>query len=242
MVQSDKMIQKPERVLMLSGQLGAAGTPQVILNITKHLRDKINIEIAYLGGKDELVPEFEQHEINVHRLGDNPLSVKSVMSLQQHLQKHNYDLIHTHMVTGGAIGRVVGKLTQTPVVSTVHTSYNNRPMTAKVPDLLTSPFADANVCVSDAVKQSLPTVYKRWAQTEVAHNCIDVEQVRQTGAVTWNDLEWTTDIDRDAQLIVNVARYDPKKRREDLIEALPHVLEEHPRAKLVLTGQGPRKR
>ncbi|WP_455449622.1 glycosyltransferase [Natrinema thermotolerans] len=226
---------------MLSGQLGAAGTPQVILNITKHLHDKIDVEVAYLGGKNELVPGFEQHDINVHRLGDNPLSVKSVISLRQHLQKHNYDLVHTHMVTGGAIGRVVSKFTQIPVISTVHTSYDNRPVTAKVPDLLTSPFAAANVCVSDSVKQSLPTVYKRGAQTEVVHNCIDVEQARQTGAVTWDDLEWTTDIDREEQLIVNVARYDPKKRREDLIKALPDVLEVCPRTKLVLTGEGPRK-
>ncbi|ELZ14078.1 glycosyl transferase group 1 [Haloterrigena salina JCM 13891] len=232
------MAQDHNRILILSGQLGAAGTPQVLLNITKHLRKETDIEIAYLGGKSELVPEFQDLGVPVHRLGETPISIESLLSLRRLLKDRKYDLLHTHMMAGGLIGRIIGRIVGIPVVSTIHTSYPNRPYRAKIPDLATSPLAEMNICVSNAVEQSLPRTYKLGSRTKVVHNCIDVDQIRQEGMKEWDSLDWTTNVEKDAPLIANVARYDPKKRRKDLIKSLPLILEEHPSATIIFTGDG----
>lgn len=229
------------KVLLLSGQLGPAGTPQVVLNVASNLSDDIELTVGYLGGKRDLVSEFVNNGIDVQRFGSKPLSIGSVTGLFDHLRRNDYDLVHTHMMVGGLVGRVVGYLTRTPVVSTIHTNYANRPFVARFPDLVTSPLAATNICVSASVEKSLPQFYALGSQVDVVHNCVDVPGLRERGQVSWDDLDWTAGVDPEAPLIVNVARYDPKKGRRDLVAALPELLQDHPLATVVLTGEGERK-
>lgn len=228
-------------VLMVSTQLGAGGTPRVILNISDNFSSKVDVHIAYLGGKDDLVSEFENRGFNVHQMGESPLSKSSIISLFNHVRRGEYDLIHTHMMAGGVAGRVIGNIFGIPVVSTVHTSYDNRPLTARAPDLATCALSATNVCVSKSVEKSLPSLYRRVSDTRVIHNCIDMESVREQGRTNWSDLGWTDNIEQESPVIANVARFDPKKRRGDLIEALPQIVEEYPGISLILTGRGPEK-
>jgi len=222
-------------VVLLSGELGAGGAPRVCYQVAKHLPAEIELTMAYLGGRDELTEKFEEIDVPVIRLADKPLSAEAVQSFRELLQSRDPDLIHTHMMAGGLIGRPLAALYDIPVVHTVHTNYETRPVTAQVPDVLPAPFGDCAVCVSESVQQSLPWYYR--SETTVVHNCIDVEETRQEGASTWEELDWTTELERDAPLVVSVARYDPKKRRRDLVEAFRFVADEHPKAQLVLTGK-----
>lgn len=230
------------RVLMVSAQLGAGGAPRVILNISANFSPKVDIDIAYLGGKNDLAPEFEDRGFNVYQMGESPVSKSSLISLANHVRRQEYDLIHTHMMVGGVFGRVIGNLFNIPVVSTIHTSYDNRPLTARAPDLATCVLSDTNVCVSESVEKSLPSLYHRISNTRVIHNCIDIKSVREQGRTNWSDLGWTNNIEQESPVIANVARFDPKKRRKDLVKALPSIVEEYPDVSLVLTGKGPRKK
>lgn len=229
------------KLLLLSGQLGPAGTPQVVLNVATNLSDDVDVTVGYLGGKRDLVPAFEDNGFDVQRFGTEPLSVGSVAGLVDHLRQNDYDLVHTHMMVGGFVGRVVGCLTRTPVVSTIHTNYANRPLAAKLPDLVTSSLAATNVCVSASVEGSLPRYYALGSRVDVVHNCVDVPGLRERGQVSWDDLDWTAGVAPEAPLIANVARYDPKKGRRSLVAALPEVLRDHPSATVVLTGEGERR-
>ncbi|KYH24900.1 trehalose synthase [Halalkalicoccus paucihalophilus] len=228
-------------ILILSGQLGSGGAPRVCYQLVRNFPDEINVTVAYLGGRDELVKQFEREDISVKRLSDNPLSIPAVQALNQHLREEHYDLIHTHMISAGVIGRPLSKFRSIPVVHTVHTNYQMRPTKAKIPDVCTAPFEDVAVCVSKSVKESLPWYYI--SGKKIIHNCIDVNVVQREGDVRWDDVNWTSDIDEESPLVANVARYDPKKRRIDLIEAFKYVIKEVPDAQLVLTGRrGDRQR
>ncbi|GAB3021896.1 glycosyltransferase family 4 protein [Natronobiforma cellulositropha] len=222
-------------VLLLSGQLGSGGAPRVCYQVARHLPDDVDLQVAYLGGRDGLVEKFEAESIPVERLAEDMLSVSAARAFDKHLRENDYDVVHTHMISAALIGRPIARLHRIPVVHTVHTNYKMRPLTAKLPDVLTAPFANRAVCVSDSVARSLPWYY--FADTEVIYNCIDVEAVREAGAIPWDDLEWTADLDPDAPVVANVARFDPKKRRIDLVEGFEHTLNNIPDAQLVLTGR-----
>ncbi|MCU4974890.1 glycosyltransferase family 4 protein [Halobacteria archaeon AArc-m2/3/4] len=222
-------------VLLLSGQLGSGGAPRVCHQIVRHLPDDIEVTVAYLGGRDGLVNKFEREGISVRRLGARSLSLASVRALNRHLRTHEYDLVHTHMISAGLIGRLLATRHGLPVVHTVHTNYTMRPIKAKVPDVLSAPFGDISVCVSESVAQSLPRYYQ--SETTVIYNCIDVDNIRARGKVPWENLEWTTNLDPNAPIVANVARYDPKKRRIDLVDSVRAITDKFPNVQLVLTGR-----
>lgn len=222
-------------VLMLSGELGAGGAPRVIYQVTRHLPSDIDTTVAYLGGRDDLTPKFESIGVPVVRLGEDPLSLSSVRGVHRLLGDRSPDIVHTHMMSAGLFGRPLAALHGIPAVHTVHTNYRMRPPAARYLDALAAPFGRCAVCVSKSVEDSLPAYYR--SETAVVYNCIDPADVRREGKSTWADLDWTTGLDRDAPVVANVARYDPKKRRRDLVEGFERVVTDHPDAQLVLTGR-----
>ena len=227
------------RVLMLCGQLGAGGAPKVVLNVTKHLLGSVDeIAVGYLGGRDDLVSDFAELGVPVTRLGNGAGDPGVSTSLWGLISAYRPTVIHSHMTSADSWARVLGRLRGIPVVSTIHTTYFNRSIAARGLDLSTSFLASVNVSVSNSVAASLPPYFGVNARSAIVHNCIDPDDLRSKGDVSWNSVEWNAGISRDQPIIANVTRFDPKKRKEDLVRALPEILEEFPRAAVVLTGWG----
>ena len=227
------------RILMLSGQLGEGGAPKVILNVAKHLRHAVDdIVVGYLSGRGELASEFADLDVPVVRLGDGVADPDMPLSLWRLISTYRPTVLHTHMVSAAVWGRVVGRLRGIPVVSTIHTSYGNRSAPARALDLSTSFLPAANVSVSNAVAASLPSSFGIGARSEIVHNCVDTEDLRTKGDVPWENVAWNEGISEEQPIIANVSRFDPKKRKADLVRALPFVHEEFPDAVVVLTGWG----
>ena len=231
------------RILILSGQLGEGGAPKVILNVVKHLRHAVDdITVGYLSGRGDLASEFAAIDIPVVRLGDGVTDPDMPLSLWRLISTYRPTVLHTHMVSAAGLGRVIGRLRGIPVVSTIHTSYGNRSAPARALDLSTSFLPAANVSVSNAVAASLPSSFGIGAKSEIIHNCVDTEDLRTKGAVPWDDVSWNEGISQDQPIIANVSRFDPKKRKADLVRALPSIQEEFPDAAVVLTGWGEHRR
>jgi glycosyltransferase involved in cell wall biosynthesis len=222
-------------VLMLSAELGAGGAPRVIYQVARHLPPEFDTTVAYLGGRDALAGTFERAGFPVVRLAEDPLSVASVRGLRRLLRDRRPDIVHTHMMLAGLLGRPLAARYGIPAIHTVHTNYRMRPPAARYLDALSAPFGRCAVCVSESVEASLPPYYR--SETAVVHNCIDAEDVRREGESAWAELDWTAELDPDRPVVANVARYDPKKRRRDLVEAFERVVVDHPDAQLVLTGR-----
>jgi len=222
-------------VLMLSGELGAGGAPRVVHQIARHLPSDIDTTVAYLGGRDDLTEKFERMDVPVVRIAEEPLSFASVRGLNRLLCERSPDIVHTHMVSAGLLGRPLAALHGVPAVHTVHTNYRMRPPPARYMDVVSAPFGRVAVCVSESVEASLPAYYR--SERRIVHNCIDAVDVRREGESDWEDLGWTGNLDPDSPVVANVARYDPKKRRRDLVAGFERVVVDHPDAQLVLTGR-----
>jgi glycosyltransferase involved in cell wall biosynthesis len=226
-----------QRVLMLSEHLNSSGSPRVALNVAKHLVGSVKeVAMGYLWGSDALVSEFEDAGVSTVRLGDRFGDPTVLRSLWDLISAYRPTLVHTHMIPASWCGRVVGRLRGVPVVSTIHTPYDDRSLPARGLDLSTSSLPAVNVAVSNAVADSFPPYFGIGTRSAVVHNCIDVEELRARGTVAWEDLEWNEGLSKEQPIVANVARFDPKKRKSDLVRALPVVLEEFPETIVVLTG------
>ncbi|WP_276253323.1 glycosyltransferase [Halomontanus rarus] len=223
------------KILLLSGKLDSGGAPRVCYQIARHLSERIELTVAFLGGEDGLIEPFERADIPVKRLAERPISLNAARALNRHLHNYRYDLVHTHMMSAGLIGRPVAKMHGIPVIHTIHTNYEMRPIKAKIADVFSATFGDLAISVSESVDKSLPAYYL--SKREIVYNCIDIEKIREEASVAWTDLEWTDNLNETAPIVANVARYDPKKRRIDLIDSFQSVLDQFPNAQLVLTGR-----
>jgi len=227
---------------MLSGQLGVGGVPKVIFNISKNLiANGENVEVAFLGGNDAGESRFREAGIPVTQLGRSPQDPRGIKNLISHLASSKPDVLHTHMAIASAVGRVVGKATQIPVVSTIHTDYKNRTFPAKFIDYTTSGLSDMNISVSSAVQKSLPQSFDFGSHSQIIHNCIDSSYVYQKGNTQWSENNWTDGIPEYQPLVVTVGRFDPKKRHEDLIRALDIIHQKREDVVVAMTGWGDRR-
>lgn len=227
---------------VLSGQLGAGGVPKVIYNVTTNLRESVDeIRIAYLGGNDDSVTRFRDAGLEVECLGEKFPDVRHPVRLNRSLREFEPDIVHTHMGAASLLGRSVGQLRDTAIVSTMHNLYRERAFAARAMDYPTSPLADAIVSVSRSVQKSLPERFGIGTRSTVIHNCIDVDAVVRRGRATGDDVAWATDIP-EGPLVACVARMSEKKGQHHLIRAFQSVLEEYSNAQLALTGWSDYKR
>jgi|GEM_PF-2455816 glycosyltransferase involved in cell wall biosynthesis len=220
-------------VLLLSGNL-VGGAAKVCCQLAKGLPRDITPTVAHLGGQNHFVDELDDANIETVRLGWTELSIRSARELDSLLRTGSFDLLHTHMLTGGLLGRPLGAAHGIPIVHTAHTNFSDRSAAARYLDLLSATFVDRTICVSDAVAASLPRYYPTDIQT--IHNCIDIHRHDSATTEPNKPLDGI-DIDQTAPIIANISRNDPVKRRVDLLEAFPRVLADYPSARLVLTGR-----
>ncbi|QIB79138.1 glycosyltransferase [Haloferax volcanii] len=224
------------KIVMLTNGLGSAGAPKVLLNICKHLStSEFEIKIVNFGDEKDLAPKFAETDTEVNHI--NSSLVRVLPEVIKLLREENPEILHTHMMLANFIGRIAGRVVGIPTVSTLHTSYPNRTLVGKLLDTSTSWLPDYNIPVSDAVSSSLPAWFGLGAKEQVIHNAVDVETIRKLGSSDWDELEWTDQVNQNAPIIVNVARFDPKKRRKDLINSMDLVLDHFPEAQLILSGK-----
>ncbi len=206
--------------------------------------------VCHLYGEDDLKGEISLLHIPVFCLGMKRLSQwpKGMVRLLRIIKKYRPDLIHTQLFGADVMGRVLGCLLGIPVVSTLQSSVYEpgipyfRSRGRQWIDGWTGRLCRAKfIAVSQFVKQS---VQKRLNYREedivVIHNSVDPGEFSPNGdrSRLRRSLGWD---DRDIFLIC-VGKLNPPKGQNYLIQALPKVIREYQRVKLLVVGSGPNER
>lgn len=230
------------RVLLLTSQMGTGGAPRVALDICKYLKNQIkDLQVAYLGGNDGLVSQFEEIGIEVKCVGNHPLDPRNLFRVRDLVLDFNPDIINTHMTAANQVGRLVSTVMDVPVVTTLHMSWGNKDPILRTIDFLLSPASSKNITVSNAARDTFPSMYGLNSRLNVIHNCIDIREKIQQGDIPLEECEWYNRT-VSKPIVGNVARFDPKKRRKDVIKSFSNFLNNYPTATLILTGDGKRRK
>jgi len=228
---------KTMKIYMISGTLGVTGTPKVIYNISKNiLNDVESVRVGYFGGDDDGVEKFINTGIPVDYLGGKFPSPQNPKRVYENLKEFNPDIVHTHMGSAAFLGRMIGNLNGCKVVSTIHNLYYERALRARAIDHSSCFLADATISVSKSVQRSLPVSYKITTISKVIHNCIDIKNVISQGKSRLDShTQWASNL-LSGPTIACVAQVSPKKGQKHLIKAFHSIIEDYPKANLVLTG------
>ncbi len=189
------------------------------------------------------VRKLERHGFDV-TLIDEPDDDAAVRALAGHLALVAPDVIHTHMYRADVVGtRAAIALAESGhrrpyVVSTVHSS---RVRSTEDRELLRqlTPHMDQLIAVSKSIVRKIADERRTGAPVRLIYNGVDLERYNhQDPCCTLRD---EYGMEPGSQIVGVVARLEPEKGHQTLLEAWPDVLREVPDAYLLIVGEGSRR-
>jgi len=240
------------KIFYLTNDLKSGAIPHAIIDIASSLPDEFEVLVGgLLTGSDarispQIVEELKAAGATLQRFEfDTQPNHQAAKHLYDVLQ--NVDILHTHLIRSGVIGRILATLEgNTKIISTeqsVHTS-NQYNLKQRVTNSATLPLADYVVAVSSTVEESFNNWIRSTVPPErrrVIHNPIDPEVISaQRGSGLSEDTE--SFVSHSRPLIGSVGRLEPVKNHQLLLDAIEPLTEEYPDLGVVLVGDGPLER
>jgi len=231
---------RPYRILHLCDSLSVGGAERLILGLAGQIdRERFAISVCGLGELrgNLLRPAFEALAVPVTVVGSrrfyDPAAFVAVARL---VRSQHVDLIHTHLTYADVVGRLVGRLTRRPVVSTLHNEpydYDRQRLDRRLLQRLTARYAADRLV---AVSEHLRGLYlKAWglpaARVVTIMNAVPLDAFLAVP-------EPCAQRDGAELVITTIGRLNPQKAHGLLLEAFRLVLARYPQARLRLVGQG----
>jgi glycosyltransferase involved in cell wall biosynthesis len=190
----------------------------------------------------------EVTSLDCQNLRDVP---RGVQRLRRLLQNDPPDLIHTHLWAANVIGRVAGRLSGAPVISSIHNPDHDRDAwddgaevnsvkrrMARLMDRWSADFGcDRMIAVSEYVRRSAHRhLGFPLERIDLLYNPIDVDQFHPAASNERRDVMTELGLPEESVILLNVARVSPQKGLLYAISALPAIREKYPEALLVSVG------
>ncbi|MGT2755547.1 glycosyltransferase [Streptococcus ovuberis] len=167
-------------------------------------------------------------------------------------ERYHLDIIHTQTEFSlGLLGKMIARELKIPVIHTYHTNYEDyvhyiakgkviRPGMVKYIIRSYCNYMDGVICPSQIVEGML-TDYKVTAPKRVIPTGIDLEKFRRPELSRQDlaDLRGKLGISEDTYMLLSLSRVSYEKNIQALMTALPKVLEQGLKVKLVIAGDGP---
>jgi glycosyltransferase involved in cell wall biosynthesis len=224
------------RVLHVITSLNADGAQTLLMDFASRCpQDRCVNVVAFLLGEGTLAAEPRYAGVEVVDLTrGGAFSLGSLFRLVRLIRQRRIELVHTHLVHGGIIGRLAALLGGVRrVVTTRHygTEQKEHTLPYRLEDWMTRRTGRV-IAISGAVGRYLcEHRIARPEQVRVVHNALDPE-------LFGGRMPARTGSGRPL-VLGTIGRLRPQKGYYHLLEAFRLVLRDHPEAHLEIVGQGP---
>jgi glycosyltransferase involved in cell wall biosynthesis len=220
---------------------GAGGGAQVhVQNLVERLdRARFDVEVISLSD-GPAVRRLRAAGAVVHLI-DEPDDGEAVAAVTDLLLRRPPEIVHNHMFRAEVVGTraalALAELGQARpyVVSTIHSSRVRGAADRSLLRRLT-PSMDQLIAVSRAIVAKLVAEGRTGAPVELIYNGVDLKRYEYTEACCTLPEEYG--FAEGTPLVGVVARLEPEKGHQTLIEAWPMVLNKVPEARLLVIGEG----
>ncbi len=217
-------------ILHLSTNCNIGGVGNVIIPMIKRLQNEdVRFSVAYLKKPDSLKKEYNNLGVDTHFIGTNPIRVFIRLFRLSRNSEFPFTHIHTHLVHASLVGRIFGKLSGIPIMTTRH--YHKRSKRFDPLYLLedlTQKFSDLTVAISQAVKDHIErSKYVPSEKCRVIYNPVEMDLFGNHERI---------DLASRGHIVCN-ARWIKIKGIEFLLDAFEHIGSQIPEAALILIGR-----
>jgi len=238
------------RIFQVIAASGAGGAEEAFATLLQGLDPARFETVVACHGQGTMIRRFRRSATHVASL--NLLSLRrpsTILRLARLMRQHRADLVHTHLWTADVLGGMAARLARIPrVVSSVHGAYFLPIGVTGIRRVRRLAFSriyrsiylrcDRVIAVSRYVADDLatrPGVRVAHDRIRVVENGIDIDDPDRVIPTEMGSSDrWGSGSPR----IAVVANFFPYKGHRYLIQAIPAVLAEFPRARFVLAGEG----
>jgi glycosyltransferase involved in cell wall biosynthesis len=168
----------------------------------------------------------------------NPLVPIEVAAVARHCGAR---LLHVTGLKGTLAGRAAARLVDAAVIVHTHDLNEPGPIVQPLQRLLARP-GDVGICVSEATRQlTISGYHVAPERTEVIHNGIRLQDITDLPPSTRARVRAELGIDPDRLVIGMIGRLYPVKGHRGMLEMMPAVISQCPRALLLVIGEGPER-
>jgi glycosyltransferase involved in cell wall biosynthesis len=226
------------RVLHVINSLAPAGAETLLVQLCAHLPQAgVQPVVAYVFGDDTLEGELKRQAIHAMRLsGGNTPSITALARAIYLVRARKIQIVHTHLVYAGIVGKLAAAFCGVPVVSTRHFTSDPKQNTIpyRMDNWLTRHYASRLIAVSENVRNAVAG--ERWLDPRkvvVHRNAIDVAAFEAK----------RPEQDPSAPFVVGtVGRLETPKAHEIFVEAVALLRGRGLDVRGVIAGDGRRRR
>ena len=238
------------RIFAVIAASGAGGAEQVFATLLQRLNpERFEVTVA-CHGEGSMLETYRRNAVGVSSFDLVDLRrVTTITKLAAMMRESRSDVVHTHLWTADVLGGMAARLARIPrVVSSVHGAYFLPIGVTGVRRMRRLAFSriyrliylrcDRVIAVSRYVADDLatrPGVRVAHDRIRVVENGVDIDDPDRMIATGMGSSDrWGSGSPR----IAVVANFFPYKGHRYLIQGIPAVLAEFPRARFVLAGEG----
>jgi glycosyltransferase involved in cell wall biosynthesis len=168
-------------------------------------------------------------------------NIKRFWNLVAFLRQGNFDVIHTHLPYANILGTLAGRFAGIPVIASLRNSKDDdwgRYYSIRnwLETILLRYFAEKVMAVGFSTASAHQKRLGR-QKIEAVPNALEI--IPPMADQERNQIRMELVGDTDAPLVISVGRLVPQKGYADLILAFANVVQGHPKARLLIVGDGP---
>ena len=232
---------KPRRikVLHLVTSLEVGGAQHgMLLGLPRFDSDQYEHIVCSIMGRMQMASQFREAGIEVRSLGlSRKTDIGVVLRLRAMLKEMRPDVLHTYLLHGNILGRLIGRLVGVPVIIGSERTIGQARKWGRLVTRLTNPLTDAVEVNSEiggkAIERDLGVPSEK---IELVRSGLDLSVF--SSANRRDELRSEFGVTADQHLIVYVGRLRTVRGVDYGIRAFASALEQLPNIRMVLAGEG----
>lgn len=235
---------KKLRILHVTFDMAIGGTEQVIRQLVLNLpTDEFDNEIFCIDGKIGAVgAQLQQQGIRIHQAARKAgLDFDLIKTLRQILRSGEFDVVHCHQYTPWVYGWFAAWGCKAKVVFTEHGRFfPDRSRGKALPlNVLMALTTSAITAISSATRDALARY--EWVPKPLVQVVYNGIQPLTPNPERVTQLRHELGINADTVVLGTVARLDPVKNQQMMLQAFSQVVRKHTDVVLLIVGDGPER-
>ena len=204
-------------------------------------KSRYDVSLVSLRKKDLSEETLDALGVDITYLHRSKFDPATYVDLLKVVDRKKIDVLHLHGYGATTFGRLVARARTLPVVLHEHANLTDTPWFQKVADRMLEPYTDIAIAVSESTAAFVVKARKVTpAKVRVVYLGAPLDEfARQWSAEERAAIRRELSIQPDETVMGTITRLHDSKGNEYLVDAARIVVDQRPRAKFFLYGEGP---
>jgi glycosyltransferase involved in cell wall biosynthesis len=239
---------KNRPIIWMIDSLGPGGAEQLMPTILRHLKDKeFNIRICALQVRlgNPIASELERIGLPVDLVPvPNLRHPLNLLRILRYLRLHQPRILHTQLEFSDILGTIAAKILGIPTVATLHTldSFTNKKYSSwrlRLRWFVLRVFCNQIIAVSEKTRaHHLESGNLGSSKVMTLYNGVDISRFKGIDKAQITKTRQALNLTLDIPIIITVAVLREPKGIQNMIKALPAILEQVPDLHYLIVGDG----